>query len=87
MHGGGKRDVSVLETIDVGIGIIGFFAFAFLVITVICEVTGTDALGWALALLVFVLILAALLMGRRRVVRRGEERLSAESAADYRAAE
>jgi len=68
MHRGGARTAYTLETIDIGIGIVGFFAFAFLVITVVCEVTGTDALGWALTLLALVLILASLLVTRRRIV-------------------
>lgn len=67
MHATRQRTANTLETLDVGIGIIGFFAFAFLVITIICELTGTDALGWALALLAFVLVLAALLVSRRRI--------------------
>jgi membrane protein implicated in regulation of membrane protease activity len=73
MHASRKRNTDVLDTVDVGIGIIGFFAFAFLVITVICELTGTDALGWALALLVFVLILTALLLARRNITGRRAE--------------
>jgi hypothetical protein len=73
MHAARKRSTDVLDTVDVGIGIIGFFAFAFLVITVICELTGTDALGWALALLVFVLILTALLLSRRSITNRRTE--------------
>jgi Flp pilus assembly protein TadB len=59
-------DKEALDYLDVGIGIIGFFAFAFLVVTVVAELTGADALGWALTLLVFVLILGALVMARRR---------------------
>jgi hypothetical protein len=73
MHGARKRSTDVLDTVDVGIGIIGFFAFAFLVVTVACELTGTDALGWALALLVFVLILTALLLARRSITSRRAE--------------
>jgi LPXTG-motif cell wall-anchored protein len=61
-------DKEALDYLDVGIGIIGFFTFAFLVVTVAAELTGADALGWALTLLVFVLILGALLMARRRKV-------------------
>jgi hypothetical protein len=57
-----------LETLDVFIGVIGFFSFAFLVVTVAAEFTGTDAIGWALTLLVFVLVLAGLLLVRRRMV-------------------
>jgi predicted RND superfamily exporter protein len=70
MHASRKRNTDVLDTVDVGIGIIGFFAFAFFVITVISELTGTDALGWAMALLAFVLILTALLLTRRNITRR-----------------
>lgn len=61
------RDTFSRDTLDVGIGIVGFFAFAFFVVTVACELTGTDALGWALTLLVFVLLLGALLLQRRRM--------------------
>lgn len=59
-----------LDYVDVCIGIVGFFAFAFLVVTVVSELTGTDALGWAMTLLAFVLILTALLLVRRRMVER-----------------
>lgn len=79
MHASRKRDTDVLDTVDVGIGIIGFFAFAFLVITVVCELTGTDALGWALALLVFVLILTALLLARRNIMGRRADQPSGET--------
>ncbi|WP_246846334.1 hypothetical protein [Humibacter ginsenosidimutans] len=58
------------EVLDVFIGAVGFFAFAFFVITVVCELTGRDALGWALTLLAFVLLLAALIAARRRMTRR-----------------
>lgn len=54
--------------LDVFIGVIGFFTFAFVAITLVAEVTGTDALGWALTSLAFVIILASLLMTRRRMV-------------------
>jgi protein-S-isoprenylcysteine O-methyltransferase Ste14 len=57
-----------LELIDVGIGIVGFFAFAFLVVTIVTELTGADALGWALTLLVLVIILGLLWRARRRIV-------------------
>jgi len=59
------------DTLDVGIGIVGFFAFAFFVVTVACELTGTDALGWALTLLVLVMLLGGLLLARRRMTARG----------------
>jgi len=62
------RRADKLETLDLFIGGIGFFAFAFAVITVVCELTGTDALGWALTLLAFVVILGLLLLARRNLV-------------------
>ncbi|MEA9984486.1 MULTISPECIES: hypothetical protein [Subtercola] len=68
------------EAIDIAIGILGFFALAFFVITVVAELTGTAALGWALTLLVLVLLLAGLLRLRTRVARqlRDDEAASAE---------
>ncbi|MFF1877213.1 hypothetical protein [Leifsonia sp. NPDC058230] len=57
-----------LELVDVGIGIVGFFAFAFLIVTIVVEFTGADALGWALTLLALVLILVVLWQARRRIV-------------------
>lgn len=57
-----------LEMVDVGIGIVGFFAFAFLIVTIVSELTGADALGWALTLLALVLILVLLWQSRRRIV-------------------
>lgn len=46
--------------VDVGIGLVGFFAFVFLVVTIVSELTGADALGWALTLLVLVIVLGLL---------------------------
>lgn len=57
-----------VETLDVFIGGVGFFTFAFVAITVVCELTGTDALGWALTSLLFLVILGSMLMSRRRLV-------------------
>ena len=57
-----------LEVVDVGIGIAGFFAFAFLIVTGAVELTGGDALGWALTLLALVLVLIVLWQARRRIV-------------------
>ena len=69
------------ETLDVFIGAVGFFAFAFFVITVVCELTGQDALGWALTLLAFVVLLAVLIAARRRMTtRRDRARASADGA-------
>lgn len=55
------------EGLDIVIGIVGFFAATFFVVTVVAELTRTDALGWALTLLVLVLVLTALLLIRRRM--------------------
>jgi protein-S-isoprenylcysteine O-methyltransferase Ste14 len=57
-----------LEMVDVGIGIVGFFAFAFLIVTIVTELMGADALGWALTLLALVLILVLLWQARRGIV-------------------
>ncbi|WP_223694211.1 hypothetical protein [Leifsonia poae] len=57
-----------LELVDVGIGIVGFFAFAFLIVTIVSELTGADALGWALTLLALVLVLVLLWQARRHIV-------------------
>ena len=53
--------------VDVGIGFVGFFAFVMLVVTVVTELTGADALGWALTLLVLVIILGVLWRARIRL--------------------
>jgi hypothetical protein len=66
------------EVVDVGLGFVGFFALAFLGITVYCELTGEPALGWALTLLVLVLAFIVLLQLRRRIIARRQE---AEEAA------
>ncbi|HEV7565157.1 MAG: hypothetical protein JWP70_603 [Leifsonia sp.] len=57
-----------LELVDVGIGIVGFFAFAFLIVTIVTELMGADALGWALTLLALVLLLVLLWRARRRII-------------------
>jgi hypothetical protein len=57
-----------IELVDIAIGIFGFFAAAFLVITGISELIGTPALGSALALLGFVVVLALLIALRRRML-------------------
>ncbi len=81
MGSGAQRDPR--ETLDVVIGAVAFFAFAFLVITVVAEVTGQDALGWALTLLAFVVLLALLVAGRRRMTRTlAVRRTDAARAAD-----
>lgn len=56
------------EAVDVGLGFVGFFAAAFFVITLVCELTGQPALLWALVTLVLVLLFIALWQARRRIL-------------------
>jgi len=62
------------ESIDIGIGIVGFFSFAFLIVTAATELTGGDALGWALTVLGLLVLLGLLLLWRRRVGERAHMR-------------
>ncbi|WP_025158083.1 hypothetical protein [Leifsonia aquatica] len=70
------------EAVDVGLGFVGFFAVAFFVITLVCELTGEPALTWALITLVLVLLFVALWQARRRILaarlRALEEQASSE---------
>ena len=65
------------EYVDVGLGFVGFFGVAFVIITAVCELTGEPALAWALVSLVLVVIFIVLLQARRRIV---AARLRAEEA-------
>jgi hypothetical protein len=65
---GGLFNWKAIELVDISIGIIGFFAAALLVVTGVSELTGAPALGWALALLGLVVVLALLLALRRRML-------------------
>ncbi len=69
------------ELVDVGIGLVGFFAFAFLLVTIGVELTGGPALGWALTLLALVLLFAVLWQARTRIA---AARLRADEEADQR---
>ncbi|MHA7987528.1 hypothetical protein ACX9R5_17150 [Rathayibacter sp. CAU 1779] len=66
----GRQGHDPRERLDIGIGAVGFFAVVFFVVTLVSELTGADALGWALTLLAFVIVLALLLAGRRRMTTR-----------------
>ncbi|WP_022882826.1 hypothetical protein [Gryllotalpicola ginsengisoli] len=57
-----------IEVLDICLGIVGFFAAAFFVVTAVCELTGAPALGWALTLLGLVAALALLVTIRRRML-------------------
>lgn len=67
------------ESIDIGVGIVGFFSFAFLVVTAATELTGGDALGWALTLLGLLILLGFLLLWRRRIGERASIRSGSET--------
>jgi LPXTG-motif cell wall-anchored protein len=67
------------ESIDIGIGVVGFFSFAFLVVTAATELTGGEALGWALTLLGLLILLSFLLLWRRRVGERASIRSGNET--------
>jgi lipid-A-disaccharide synthase-like uncharacterized protein len=58
------------DTVDMLIGFAGFFGVVFLVVTVACELTGRPALGWALTLLGFAVLVGVLLRQRVGIVRR-----------------
>ncbi|CAM5493336.1 hypothetical protein [Leifsonia shinshuensis] len=65
------------EFVDLGLGFVGFFAVAFVIITASCELTGQPALVWAVISLVLVAVFIALLQARRRIQ---ASRLRAEEA-------
>ncbi|QNE35290.1 hypothetical protein [Leifsonia shinshuensis] len=65
------------EFVDLGLGFVGFFGVAFVIITAVCELTGQPALAWALVSLVLVVVFIALLQARRRIA---AARLRAEEA-------
>ncbi len=65
------------EFVDVGLGFVGFFGVAFVIITAVCELTGQEALPWALVSLTLVVVFILLLQARRRMA---VARLRAEEA-------
>jgi hypothetical protein len=64
----GRRRRELKETFDLGLGFIGFFAVAFLAITLWLEITGKDALWSSLTALVLILFEVGLWYLRRRVL-------------------
>ena len=56
------------EFVDVGLGFVGFFGVAFVIITAVCELTGQPALPWALVSLTLVVVFIALWQARRRIL-------------------
>lgn len=58
------------DGIDGLIGFLGFFGVVLLVATVVCELTGRPALGWALALLAAVVCILVAVRRRAALLRR-----------------
>ncbi len=65
----GRRRREVKETLDLGLGFIGFFAVAFFAITLFLEITQRDALISALTTLVLILFEVGLWFLRRHMLR------------------
>jgi hypothetical protein len=68
----GRRRRDLKETFDLGLGFIGFFAVAFVGITLYLEITRKDALVSALTALVLILFEVGLWFLRRSVLNRPE---------------
>lgn len=58
------------DSTDLSIGFLGFFALAFLVITIVCELRGEPALTWALVLLALVAGVVVAVRHRAALLRR-----------------
>lgn len=56
------------DRLDEAIGFVGFFAVMMTAVTILCEVTGRPALGWAMVLLGLV-VFEGVLWRRRTVLR------------------
>lgn len=52
------------ENIDILIGLLGFFAVVLVVVTITAQLSGEPAVGWALLLLLLVLIIWVLFKKR-----------------------
>jgi hypothetical protein len=66
----GRRRRDLKETFDLGLGFIGFFAVAFVGITLYLEITNAPALVSALTALVLILFEVGLWLLRRNVLKR-----------------
>ncbi|MFJ5956061.1 hypothetical protein ACIQC5_08870 [Paenarthrobacter sp. NPDC092416] len=63
------------EDFDIIIGLLGFWALVLLVVTIVMELTGQPALGWAMGLLAVVLALWGMLRLRKKLPKRTSRRL------------
>lgn len=77
MDGRGRRRTK--ERFDLGIGFLGFFAVAFFLFTLVAEIRGDQAVGWATITLLLALMITSLWFGRRKALRRHDE-LDAETS-------
>lgn len=69
----GRRRRQIKERFDLGIGFFGFFAVAFFLFTLVAEITGAPAVGWALITLLLAVMVTSLWLGRRKALRRHDE--------------
>lgn len=69
----GRRRRQTKERFDLGIGFFGFFGVAFFLFTLVAEITGAPAVGWALITLLLALMVVSLWFGRRKALRRQDE--------------
>ena len=76
----GRRRREIKETLDLGLGFVGFFALAFLVITFVTEITGGDALIWSGVTIFLLVVVGSLWLLRRRLLARFDEHQELQSA-------
>jgi hypothetical protein len=68
MDGRGRRRTK--ERFDLGIGFLGFFGVAFFLITLVSEIRGDAAVGWAVITLLLAAMVTSLWFGKRKALRR-----------------
>lgn len=71
MDGRGRRQTK--ERFDLGIGFLGFFGVAFFLITLVAEIRGDAAVGWAVITLLLAAMVTSLVLGKRKALRRIDE--------------
>ena len=77
MDGRGRRQTK--ERFDLGIGFLGFFGVAFFLITLVAEIRGDQAVGWAVITLLLAAMVASLILSKRKALRR-HDALDAQTA-------
>ena len=75
----GRRRRQTKERFDLGIGFLGFFGVAFFLFTLVAEIRGDQAVGWAVITLLLALMVTSLVLGKRTALRRIDE-LDAQNA-------